>query len=516
MKKLLLLLIIISNLSGKAQTNNVYPYYNIPQKEINCFKHFNHNQQPGRNKINTYLLSKLSQLVYSERLDFELKKLKNPTNFPPSNFNSKNLNSINNSNFEVDFTKRFSHWFYDINSKPIRPVPVNQNLIPSTKLANNKILNNKNEITNNNINIKQREKTQMLNDDKINIPNNKIDLANNTKKQPTAIEKFITDSIAFEKTKPKFKFLNKSQDFASIQLADNEVRIPGFDPEVMVVSTEDYIIITWRGTDNIYKEDNWEWVGTDFYFVPVPGDEPLNDAKLHAGMWTSFKIIKDKLMNTLNIFEAKTKNKKIFITGHSLGGGMALISAPYLAGKGYNIAGVYSFAAPRVIGDQQYVNKCNSLLGKQKIQRFEYGVDPITKIWSPALYFSSYKIPGVRNWWSADPNSTNEEFYDTNEREYPMTYNPVEYLQYSEMKIERLNGDMGNLASFLLYVKDAEKGNTERPKDVRGFTLVDFGQHNPTYYTLKAYQVLSDNDKAKLPKPESTYPYVMPGVNNNK
>lgn len=516
MKKILLLLLIISNLSGKAQTDNVYPYYKIPQNEINCFKHFNYNQEAGRNKINTYLLSKLSQMVYAERLNYEMRKLKN-TNFPATGFVSKSLYPSCNTNFEEDFVKRFSHWFYDINSKPKRPVPLNLNLTPSVKLANNTVINNKNEITNN-IKIKQPEKVKSLEDEKIKVKpiDNNASNNNHIKTFEKAVEKFITDSIAFENSKPKFKFLNKRQDFASIQFADKEIRIPGFDPEVMIISTEEYIIITWRGTDDIYKNDKWEWIGTDFYFVPVPADGPLNGAKLHAGMWTSFKVIKDKLINTLNTFEAKTKNKKIFVTGHSLGGGMALISAPYLAGKGYNIAGVYSFAAPRVIGDEIYVNKCNTLLGKQKIQRFEYGVDPITKFWSPALYISSYKIPGVRNWWSADPNATNEEFYDTNERTYPMTYNPLEYKDYSAMKIERLNGDIGNLVSFLLYAKDAENGNAERPKDNRGFKLIDFGEHNPTYYTLKAYQVLSDTDKAKLPEPENTYPYVMPGVEKNK
>jgi hypothetical protein len=505
-KQITLLLCVVSGLGLSAQTVNVSPGYTIPAKEINCFRHFNHNQAPGRNKINTYLLSKLSQMVYTERLDFELRKLRNPSTFPSAGFRSDDLNSSSNAGFEVDFAKRFSHWFYDINAKPQRPVALNI----GTPIAgvNDKVVNT-DKLVINNPNITTNTSQELPGGRTVQSPKT-------TTTTVSAMEKFIADSIAFEKSKPQFKFLNKREDFASFSFAANEVRIPGFDPEVMVISTEEYIIINWRGTDDIYKDDAWEWIATDFYFIPVAADGPLAGAKMHAGLWTSFKIIRTKLMNTLNAFEAKSKNKKIFLTGHSLGGGMALLSAPFLAGNGYNVAGVYSFAGPRVIGDQEYVNKCNSLLGQQKIQRFEYGVDPVTKFWSPALYFSAFKIPGVRNWWSATAGNSNDEFYDTDERVFPMTMNPVEYNGYSKERIDRLNGDIGNLVSFLLYAKDAVAGNTERPKDLRGFVLADFGHHNPGYYTLKAYAVLSETDKAKLPAPENTFPYVFPGVNGNR
>lgn len=492
---LLLLCCLIAGITGYAQTKNVIVDYQVPTNEINCFEHFNYNQQPGRNKINTYLLAKLSQMVYTERLDFELRKLKNPATFPSANFKSNQLNSSSNNGFEANFAKRFSHWFYDINKMPVRPRPAN---LPISQVATN-----------------VNKSLQIVPVSKLGEPIKNVNSSAASSQTPE-IEKYLRDSIAFEKTKPQFKFLNKRQDFANITFANHEVRIPGFDPEVMVISTEEYIVITWRGTDDVYKGDAWEWIGTDFYFFPVNADGPLSGAKMHAGMWTSFKVIRNKLMNTLNSFEAKAKNKKIFITGHSLGGGMAMIAAPYLEGNGYNVAGVYSFAGPRVIGDQKYVDKCNQLLGAKKIQRFEYGVDPITKFWSPTLYFSSFKIPGIRNWWSATADSDGDEFYDTDERYYPMTLNPFEYNGYKKVTIDRLNGDMGNIASFLLYAKDAVAGNTERPKDIRGFSMSDFGHHNPGYYTEKAYDVLSSGDKERLPKPSRTYPFVMPGVNGNK
>ena len=104
-----------------AQQNCEDAEFNLPQKEINAFKNFNYNQPAGVDKVNNYLLSKISELMYTERLDFELRKLKNPTSFPSSSFRSSQLNSSSNRTFECDFSKRFSHWFYDINKKPIKP-----------------------------------------------------------------------------------------------------------------------------------------------------------------------------------------------------------------------------------------------------------------------------------------------------------------------------------------------------------------------------------------------------------
>ncbi len=500
MKKITLMLCcIVISLYGIAQTKNVSPGYIGAAKENDCFKNFNY-QTSGRNKVNTFLLAKISQLMYTERLDFELRKLQKPQEFPPRDFESKNLNTNSNRNFEIDFAKRFSHWFYDTTKKPVKPLPSKMNTQQLAYVGTEKII--------------KKEDLQLKGMPVAPAPAPKP-------AQPTAMDIFITDSIAFDKQKPLFKFLNKKQDFASFKLLDHEIRIPGFDPEVMVISTNDYIIVSWRGTDNVYKDDKWEWIASDFYFIPVDGDGPLANAKLHAGMWTSFKLIKDRLMFTLNTFEAKTKNKKIFVTGHSLGGGMALVSAPYLAGKGYNIGGVYTFAAPRTIGDKAYVDKCNNLIGREKIQRFEYGVDPIPKMWSPLLYASQFKIPGVRNWYSASADDKSDEYYDCEERVFPMTIFPWEYDKYSKNKIDKENGDFGlgipfDMLKFIDYVAHAEDGSKERPKDGRGFTLIDFGMHNPDYYTLKAYKVMSDADKAKLPSPANTFPYLYPGVRNNK
>lgn len=501
---LLLFGLIISSLATvHAQSNCQDGGFVIPAKEVNSFQYFDKDQQPGVHAVNNYLLAKISQMMYTERLDFEIRKLRNPSGFPPSGFKSEQLNTSSNTTFECDFIKRFSHWFYDVNSKPASLLKIDRNI----QMAPNYISDKK--VVSNNSNLRT-DKTL----DRQGEPKGKATVSDNKNENTLSTEqKFILDSIAFEKSKPKFKFLNKRTDFVNI---GGELRIPGFDPELMVISTEEYIIIAWRGTDDVYKGDAWEWIGTDAYFVPVSGDGPLTSTKMHAGFWNSFKVVRNKLLTTLDAFEAKSKGKKIFLTGHSLGGAMAIISAPYLAGLGYKVGEVYTYASPRVIGDQAFVNKCSSLLGNDKIQRFEHGVDFVTKIWSPALYYSTYKIPGHRHWLNAEGT---KDDYNCGERYFPMTLNPLEYNDYSRAKIDKLNGDVGAFdpAGWVsLLISGIKSQDIRYPKESHGYQLFDFGQHNPQYYVKKAYENMNADQKSRLPAFQDTYPFLYPAVLGNK
>ena len=209
-------------------------------------------------------------------------------------------------------------------------------------------------------------------------------------------------------------------------------------------------------------------------------------------------------------------HKKIFITGHSLGGGMAMISAPYLKGNGYNIAEVYTYASPRVIGNQSFVDKCNSLLGSNKIQRFEYGVDFVTKLWSPAVYSTQYKIPGNRHW--LNQNGTDDD-YNCAERTFPLTLNPLEYMDYSKSHIDKLNGDIGSITpiSLISYLASTlDNPAAQRPREAHGYPLIDAGQHNPQYYVKKAFENMTASQKSILPAFVDSFPYVYPSVVGNR
>jgi pimeloyl-ACP methyl ester carboxylesterase len=71
--------------------------------------------------------------------------------------------------------------------------------------------------------------------------------------------------------------------------------------------------------------------------------------QVHRGFYEAFDLVADGIRITLNA--SASPQKPIFITGHSLGGALALVASAALAGEkglGGRIAAVYTFGAPRV------------------------------------------------------------------------------------------------------------------------------------------------------------------------
>ena len=67
--------------------------------------------------------------------------------------------------------------------------------------------------------------------------------------------------------------------------------------------------------------------------------------KIHSGFNEAFSQVSVEIQTILN--KEEYKNKPLFITGHSLGGALAVIAAKKLTHKG-GMAACYTFGSPRV------------------------------------------------------------------------------------------------------------------------------------------------------------------------
>lgn len=185
----------------------------------------------------------------------------------------------------------------------------------------------------------------------------------------------------------------------------------GYDPEAVVISTDKFIIVVFRGTDRVASNINVpvvgpaasqfvysfaEWITSDFNFAQTTPLENL-PGKVHTGFNTSLNFIKDRLEDTLTKYGAATK--KIWITGHSLGSGQGQLFATYMKKKNpsWDIR-VYAYAAPHV-GDATFVSQMNQLLPGSRLQRFDFMDDPVTDL--PA-YFMGYQRAGIRNLYTKE------------------------------------------------------------------------------------------------------------------
>jgi hypothetical protein len=207
----------------------------------------------------------------------------------------------------------------------------------------------------------------------------------------------------------------------------------GYDPEATVISTAGYIIINFRGTDRVgsryygpadlVRYAIGEWVVTNFNAFQVQAPYGL-PGRVHKGFSESLQLILPRLVDTLNKLDAG--NKKIWITGHSLGSAHAQLCGAYLR-KAYGISAyaIYAYASPHV-GDEAFVAQLNDYFPAGRLQRFDFMYDPATLVPRSLL---GYKEAGIRNHYRTEQGGVNF-LYNAAEEPWYNTPNPVNACQH--------------------------------------------------------------------------------------
>lgn len=287
--------------------------------------------------------------------------------------------------------------------------------------------------------------------------------------------KFMSE---FEKyTRP----LLTSPEYKMIKETDNN----GYDPEAVVISTPTAIYVVFRGTDRVatnvgFGGYDWgEWIGTDFdtrhYMSSDLG------CKVHWGMYQSIRCndFKDKLLN-----EIKAKggaSKKIWLTGHSLGGGQAQLFGLYMAKQGLKAQGIYVYASPHP-GTQEFVDAIDAAYPGGKLQRFEFVSDPVTML---SFYSFGFRRAGIRNYYD-DINT--------------MRYNEPERSAAEALQLFPTIAGVGAnaVAGFI------NETSSQRLKlDVFNILGSPMCYHHPLWYLQAAYNQLSTAQRVKMPTPLS-------------
>jgi hypothetical protein len=104
-------ILFISLSTSFAQESNFK--FDAPENEIGCMRHFRVNAL-GLDSVNAFLLAKFSEQLYPERLDLQLRMLKNKGELPSDLVSTDELKKypqVDNSNFKVAFQTRFEHYF---------------------------------------------------------------------------------------------------------------------------------------------------------------------------------------------------------------------------------------------------------------------------------------------------------------------------------------------------------------------------------------------------------------------
>lgn len=184
----------------------------------------------------------------------------------------------------------------------------------------------------------------------------------------------------------------------------------GKNPEAMFISTPDYILVLFRGTDRVeganpFNYDWGEWIYTDF--DALDPQSPCADCpgKVHRGIKNALAYagFQTELINQIKNNGGATK--KVWITGHSLGGGFAQLFAYNLYKAGITAQGVYVYNSPHP-GDVAFAAEMDRIFPNQRLQRFEFLDDPIatgppqTINWLPGA--PKWGRAGTRNYFSKE------------------------------------------------------------------------------------------------------------------
>lgn len=115
----------------------------------------------------------------------------------------------------------------------------------------------------------------------------------------------------------------------------------------VVMSNNNSIILIFRGSETKggFRNAKKDWLLTDAKCKMFKIDT-FNNSYVHKGFWNSYTSVEDTLLKV--IAQHHPENKKIFITGHSLGGALAILAAVDLLQHQLKPFSVYTFANPRV------------------------------------------------------------------------------------------------------------------------------------------------------------------------
>ncbi|RFC41545.1 MAG: N-acetyl-anhydromuramyl-L-alanine amidase AmpD, partial [Verrucomicrobia bacterium] len=108
------------------------------------------------------------------------------------------------------------------------------------------------------------------------------------------------------------------------------------DTQVIVASDASRVVVAYRGSKEL-----GDWLGN----LEFLQQEQLTLGRVHRGFSQAFAVVREALFTTLTDHDPESR-KELWLTGHSLGGALALLTAAELPNPG-RITGIYTFGQPR-------------------------------------------------------------------------------------------------------------------------------------------------------------------------
>jgi hypothetical protein len=146
---------------------------------------------------------------------------------------------------------------------------------------------------------------------------------------------------------------------------DGELVEAGTDTQFVIARSPSALVLAFRGTDVSKAADILTDLDFELTASSWPGGKPYN---VHHGFEAEFALAWPKVEATLKTYGAFGGTAPLFITGHSLGGALAMLAAAHILDRNLvkpteaaYVAALYTYGQPRV-GDPTFADRVAQLL----------------------------------------------------------------------------------------------------------------------------------------------------------
>jgi len=186
--------------------------------------------------------------------------------------------------------------------------------------------------------------------------------------------------------------------------------------QVYVAENADHIVVAFRGTESPTSIDGLkDWLLTDaMNLLIVPEGRLGHDlasagvgAKFHKGFVDAIAEVWDPLRDLVEQ-KFRKQDRPLWITGHSLGGALALFAAWLLKRRFIPVHQIYTYGAP-MIGNLKACDAINKEFSGS-ISRYANGNDPIPKLPGLSLIANEFAHVNTERLVGTDPMTSMAQF----------------------------------------------------------------------------------------------------------
>ncbi|TFG60935.1 MAG: lipase family protein, partial [Nitrospirales bacterium] len=155
------------------------------------------------------------------------------------------------------------------------------------------------------------------------------------------------------------------------------IKEPFTNTQAAVMSNDTLVVVVFRGSE----QNSQDWGQIDAQFPLIPAPNWGTGVMTHRGFTAAFRSVFPGIRDAIRA-QNKTGSKRVWLTGHSLGGALAFLHAHALVREaGFQIQGVHTYGAPRV-GNPRWNRVYSPPLGA-KTQRWVNNADFVTLLVHP-------------------------------------------------------------------------------------------------------------------------------------